>query len=68
MSAMSCGSISPSRCASASLVSAALPATSLRTRSVIVADGAMAFTRTRCGANSTAIERVIAATPPFAAV
>jgi len=34
----------------------------------MVADGAIAFTRTRCGANSTASERVSAAMPPFAAV
>jgi hypothetical protein len=40
---MSPGSISPSRCESASRVSAALPATGLLTRSVIVADGAIAL-------------------------
>ena len=34
----------------------------------MVAEGAIAFTRTFCAANSTAMERVIAATPPFAAV
>jgi hypothetical protein len=34
----------------------------------MVADGAIALTRTFCGAYSTAIERVIAAMPPFAAV
>src|SRR5580698_10327660 len=68
MSAISVGSFSPSRCDFASLSIAALPAISLRTRSVSVTAGAMAFTRTFCGANSTARDRVIAATPPFAAV
>src|SRR5438270_889451 len=69
MLAMSSGSISPTRCAAASFVTRGLPASSRpRTRSVIVADGAIALTRTLWGANSTAIERVIAAMPPFAAV
>ena len=58
----------PNRCAAASFFTRGLPASSRpRTRSVIVADGAIALTRTLCGANSTAIERVIAAMPPFAA-
>src|ERR1700731_4325900 len=66
MLAMSSGSISPTRCAAASFVTRGLPASSRsRTRSVIVADGAIALTRTLWGANSTAIERVSAATPPF---
>ena len=69
MLAMSSGSISPTRCAAASFVTRGLRASSRpRTRSVIVADGAIALTRTFCGANSTAIDRVIAAMPPFAAV
>ena len=33
-----------------------------------VTEGAIAFTRILCGAYSTAIERVIAAIPPLAAV
>ena len=41
---------------------------SFLTRSVIVADGAIALTQTLCGAQATASERVIAAIPPFAAV
>jgi hypothetical protein len=69
MLAMSSGSISPTRCAAASFVTRGLPGSSRpRTRSVIVADGAIALTRTLWGANSTAIERVIAAMPPCAAV
>ncbi len=67
MAAMSSGSIRPSRWEFASLSSAALPGNSFRTRSVIVAEGAMALTRT-FGANSTAMERVMAATAPLAAV
>ena len=69
MLAMSSGSISPSRWPATIFVTRGLPASNLpRTRSVIVAAGAMALTRTFCGANSTAIDRVIAAMPPFAAV
>src|SRR5271165_4057362 len=64
MSAMSVGSISPNRCDLAILSSAALPATSRCTRSVNVTDGAIAFTRTCCAANSTARERVSAAVAP----
>ncbi|CPI08334.1 Uncharacterised protein [Bordetella pertussis] len=37
-------------------------------RSDSTAPGAMALQRTRCSANSTAIERVSACTPPLAAV
>ena len=69
MLAMSAGSISPIRCASAILVTRGLPASNRpRTRSVIVAAGAMALTRTPYEANSTAIDRMIAAMPPLAAV
>ena len=68
MLAMSSGSISPTRCESASL-----------SRRCVAGDQfahAVGHRRRRrdgvdahlCGANSTAIERVIAATPPFAAV
>jgi hypothetical protein len=61
--------VNPIGCAAAIFVTLGLPASNRpRTRSVIVAAGAMALTRIFCGANSTAIDRVIAAMPPFAAV
>jgi hypothetical protein len=69
MLAISSGSIRPIRCAAAIFVTRGLPASNRpRTRSVIVAAGAMALTRTLCGANSTAIDRVIAAMQPFATI
>jgi hypothetical protein len=69
MLAMSSGSIRPIRCAAAIFVTRGLPASNRpRTRSVMVAAGAMALTRTFWGANSTAIDRVIAAIPPFGGV
>jgi len=65
---MSLGSISPSRCESASRASAALRAIRFLTRSVIVADGAIALTRTFCGAyTNTEIATKIDFTPDYIA-
>ena len=68
MRAISSGSTMPSICRPVTEAIPSLRSIMRITRSVRVVAGATALTRTLCSAYSTAIDRVIAATPPFDAV